>query len=101
MRKNYILDSSTIIHDFDCFSVFTGNNVIIPIAVLEELDKIKSRPDFGGANARRAIRQIDNFVKTVKVLRKIINLFKTFKVYTCFFILWYLRIVHKMDGVVS
>jgi PhoH-like ATPase len=62
MRKFYILDTSTIIYDpKNCFTAFTGNNVIIPIAVLEELDHIKSRNDMGGANARAAIRTLDKF----------------------------------------
>ena len=63
MRKNYILDTSTIIYDPECFRVFNGNNVIIPIKVLEELDKVKTRTDFGGANSRRAIRNIDEYFK--------------------------------------
>ena len=63
MRKNYILDTSTIIYDPECFRVFKENNVIIPIKALEELDKVKNRPDFGGASARRAIRAIDEYFK--------------------------------------
>lgn len=62
-RKNYVLDTSTIIYDPECFKVFKGNNVIIPIVVLEELDKVKTRTNFGGANTRRAIRIIDKYFR--------------------------------------
>ena len=62
MRKSYVIDTSTIIHDpKNCFNAFVDNNVIIPIAVLEELDHIKSRNDMGGANARAAIRQLNMY----------------------------------------
>ena len=62
MHKNYILDSSTILHDPKCFEKFIDNNVIIPIVVLEELDHIKIRSDATGANARIAIRYIDQIM---------------------------------------
>jgi len=63
VRENYILDTSTIIYDPKCFKTFSGNNVIIPLKVLEELDGVKNKMDFGGANARRAIRVIDEYFK--------------------------------------
>ena len=61
MRKNFIFDTSTLINDPGSIERFKGNNVILPLTVLEELDKIKTRPDFGGANTRRVIRKIDNY----------------------------------------
>jgi len=59
MRKKYCLDTSVIIHDPNCFEVFKDNDLIIPIAVLEELDHLKSREGSVGANARKAIRKLD------------------------------------------
>ena len=41
MVKNYILDTSVIVHDPLCFYNFEDNNVIIPIIAIEELDNIK------------------------------------------------------------
>jgi len=70
VRKYYILDTSTIIYDPECFKVFRGNNVIIPIVVLEELDKIKTRTNFAGANSRKAIRIIDNYFKECPTPKK-------------------------------
>jgi len=60
MRKNYILDTSVLIHDPNSFKSFPGNNVIIPINVLDELDKIKNLPNESGKNSRMCIRALDN-----------------------------------------
>ena len=60
-RKTYIVDTSVFIHDPNCVLVFKENDVIVPIAVLEELDKLKSRNDGVGSNARIAIRKIDEY----------------------------------------
>lgn len=62
-RKTYILDTSVLIHAPNSISVFYDNDVIIPIAVLEELDHLKSRSDTVGSNSRIAIRIIDNYCK--------------------------------------
>ena len=61
MRKNYVLDTSVLVHDNNCLNVFKDNNVIIPIAVLEELDHLKTRSDSVGGNARMAIRKIEEY----------------------------------------
>lgn len=60
MRKNYILDTSVLIHDPNSFKSFPGNNIIIPINVLDELDKIKNLPNESGKNSRMCIRALDN-----------------------------------------
>lgn len=60
-RKNYVLDTSIFVHNPECLKVFKGNNIIIPITVLEELDHLKVRHDGAGINARVAIRRIDEF----------------------------------------
>lgn len=59
MRKYYILDTSVLIHDPNSFKSFSGNDVIIPINVLDELDKIKNLPNEAGKNARVCIRALD------------------------------------------
>ena len=60
-HKNYILDTSTIAHDGDCFKVFEDNNVIIPMAVLEELDGLKVKPGNVGTMSRMAVRNLWNY----------------------------------------
>lgn len=59
MRKQYILDTSVLIHDPNSFKSFSGNDVIIPINVLDELDKLKTFPNEAGKNARVCIRALD------------------------------------------
>lgn len=57
-RKNYILDTNVLMHDPWCFKNFNGNNVYIPITVLEELDHIKTRDGLAGYQAREAVRTL-------------------------------------------
>jgi len=59
MRKTYILDTSVLVHDYSAIEKFVDNDIVIPIAVLEELDHLKTRPDNVGTNARKAIRILE------------------------------------------
>ena len=52
MRKTYILDTSTLIYDPCAWKQFPNSDVIIPIAVLGELDKLKKQSGEAGRNAR-------------------------------------------------
>ncbi|MDI9605191.1 MAG: PIN domain-containing protein, partial [Bacteroidota bacterium] len=40
-KKIFILDTNVLLHDYKCIYNFEENDVIIPIVVLEELDKFK------------------------------------------------------------
>jgi len=44
MRKTFILDTSVLIDDPSAYKQFSNSDVIIPIAVLNELDKLKKFP---------------------------------------------------------
>ena len=57
-RKNYVLDTNVLLHDPGCFLNFVGNDVYIPITVLEELDYLKSREGLTGYQAREAVRTL-------------------------------------------
>jgi len=59
MKKTYILDTSSLVKNPGCLREIKDSTIIIPITVLEELDKIKSYRDETGKNARMIIRQID------------------------------------------
>ncbi len=58
-KKNFILDTNVILHDFRCLYNFEDNDIYIPIAVLEELDKFKKGNDQINYNAREFLRQLD------------------------------------------
>jgi PhoH-like ATPase len=58
-KKNFVLDTNVILHDFRCLDNFEENDVYIPIVVLEELDKFKKGNDQINYNAREFLRQLD------------------------------------------
>jgi len=43
-KKLFVLDTNVILHDYRCIFNFEENDVIIPIVVLEELDKYIVQP---------------------------------------------------------
>ncbi|MBR1873003.1 MAG: PhoH family protein [Bacteroidales bacterium] len=57
--KIFVLDTNIILHDFKSIRNFQDNDVVIPIAVLEELDKFKKGNDALSFNARGFMREID------------------------------------------
>ena len=59
-KKTYVLDTSALITDTDCMNSYGNNDILIPIKVLEELDKHKKRQDLVGASARTVIRFLDS-----------------------------------------
>ena len=58
-KKTYVLDTSACLTDADCINNFANNDIVIPLKVLEEIDKHKKRQDSVGVNARRIIRSFD------------------------------------------
>lgn len=59
MKKNFVLDTNVILHDYKCIENFQENDIYLPIAVLEELDKFKKGSDQLNYNAREFIRELD------------------------------------------
>lgn len=58
-KKIFILDTNVLLHDFTCIYNFEENDVIIPIVVLEELDKFKRGNDMINFHAREFTRELD------------------------------------------
>ena len=58
-KKIYVLDTSVYLTDFKSLKAFDNNDVVVPLKVLEELDKHKKRQDAVGSNARQIIRIFD------------------------------------------
>jgi len=57
--KNYILDTNVLIHDPDALKNFQDNHVLLPIEVIEEIDKFKRETTERGQNARTVSRFLD------------------------------------------
>jgi PhoH-like ATPase len=57
--KNYILDTNVLLHDPDSLLNFEDNHVLIPIEVIEEIDRFKRESSELGQNARAVSRQLD------------------------------------------
>lgn len=58
-KKNFILDTNVILHDYKCLDNFEENDIYIPFIVLEELDKFKKGSDQINFNARAFVRELD------------------------------------------
>lgn len=58
-KKIFVIDTSVLLHDHQSILSFKENNVVIPITVLEELDKFKVGNDTKNFAAREVIRFID------------------------------------------
>jgi len=58
-RKIFVLDTSVLLYDKQSIYSFPGNDVVIPIVVLDELDRFKEKPGMLGENARYINRFLD------------------------------------------
>jgi len=58
-KKTYVLDTSVYLTDARAIYSYGNNDIVIPLKVLEEIDKHKKRQDGVGANARKIIRIFD------------------------------------------
>ena len=59
-KKTYVLDTSVYLTDSNCIKSFNNNDIVIPLKVLEEIDKHKKRQDSVGSQARSIIRLLDS-----------------------------------------
>ncbi|MDA8126173.1 MAG: PhoH family protein [Deltaproteobacteria bacterium] len=59
MQKTYILDTNILLHNPQALFAFEDNEVVIPLAVVEEIDRQKRRQDEIGRNAREVSRSLD------------------------------------------
>ncbi|OIQ00296.1 MAG: phosphate starvation-inducible protein PhoH [Zetaproteobacteria bacterium CG2_30_46_52] len=58
----YVLDTNVLIHDPNALLRFDEHNVVIPIVVLEEMDKVKRGMDENARNIREVSRTLDTIV---------------------------------------
>ncbi|MBR6054200.1 MAG: PhoH family protein [Bacteroidales bacterium] len=57
--KIFVLDTNVILHDHAAIRHFKDNDLVIPLAVIEELDKFKKGNDTLAYNARGFMREIN------------------------------------------
>ena len=53
--KTFVLDTNVLLHNSTALFSFGDNRVVIPITVIEELDKFKRNADEKGRHARAAV----------------------------------------------
>lgn len=58
-KKNFVLDTNVILHDYKCLHNFEENDIYVPIVVLEELDYFKKGNEQINFNAREFSRELD------------------------------------------
>ena len=58
-KKTYVLDTNVYLTDAQSIMSFSNNDILVPLKVLDEIDKHKKRQDVVGAQARNTIRTLD------------------------------------------
>jgi PhoH-like ATPase len=58
-KKNFVLDTNVMLHDYGCLSNFQENDIYIPITALVELDRFKKGSEQINYNAREFVRELD------------------------------------------
>lgn len=59
-QKIFVLDTNVLLHDPEAITKFPGSHIVIPVTVLEELDKMKRLPNELGKNSRQVVRFLDS-----------------------------------------
>ena len=58
-RKTFIIDTNVLLYDMTSIHSFPGTDVVIPLVVLDELDRFKDKPGLLGESARYVNRFLD------------------------------------------
>lgn len=64
LGKSFVLDTNVLLYDHQSIFSFQEHDVIIPILVLEELDKLKKGTSSVNLEAREAIRVLDSLTES-------------------------------------
>jgi hypothetical protein len=68
-KKTFVVDTNVLLSDPEALFSFEDNDVILPLIVIEELDRHKDRQDEVGRNARETVRKLADITKTSKDLK--------------------------------
>ena len=74
-KKNFVLDTNVILHDYKCIQNSVENDIYIPIVVLEEPDHFKKGNEQINFNAREFARELD-LIANESLFRKGVELGK-------------------------
>ena len=58
-RKRFVIDTSVLLYDKTSIHSFPGNDIILPLQVIDEIDKFKEKPGIVGEAARYVNRFLD------------------------------------------
>lgn len=73
-RKIFVLDTSVVIHDPQCIQTFGDNDVVVPLALISEIDGFKTGEDQKGFNAREFSRMLDHLKEEHETLLQFVPL---------------------------
>lgn len=59
-HKTFVIDTNVLLYDPESIGKFPRQHVVVPVTVLEELDKMKRLPNELGRNSRAIIRFLDS-----------------------------------------
>jgi PhoH-like ATPase len=68
MKKTYILDTNVLLHDPQALYRFEDNDLVIPMTVVEEIDRFKKELSETGRNARQFSRIMDGLRTRAKLI---------------------------------
>ena len=59
MKKIFVLDTNVLLYEPTAMRRFADNEVVLPMTIIEELDRFKKQPEMIGRNARQVSRDLD------------------------------------------
>ena len=68
MKKTFVLDTNVLLHDPQALFRFEDNDLIIPMTVVEEIDRFKKELSETGRNARHFSRIMDGLRSKAKLI---------------------------------
>jgi PhoH-like ATPase len=72
MKKTFVLDTNVLLHDPQALFQFQDNDLIIPITVIEEIDRFKKDQSETGRNARHVSRILDGLRKKSPLVKGVV-----------------------------
>ena len=71
MKKVFVLDTNVLLHDPTAIFKFQENEVILPITIIEEIDRFKKQSEVTGRNARQVSRTLNQLRQQGQITTRI------------------------------